>query len=346
MIRFCPNCRSERSLAEIFCEGAMGEYTCGWDLSGEAIHPDGWRPQPVVTEADLAPASSEVTTVAIPPLCEQGHPMEDGDLMCHECGSGPATSEPAAQSVSAEVPQQPDSATLVDGWQLLRQISHTDGVRERYIAKHGESGLQAVLTLYRTGAEPDPAIYDVIRRLPREHVPEILATGRWNERAYEVIEELTGGTLADLGIVVSDDAAVRHVVRELGQALHAFNEAGLRHRDLRPSSLLVRTREPLDLVISGFGSARLSEFDLDIVSPLETSRYMAPEAIAGGVAPASDWWSLGMILLEQLTQGACFEGINPNAFLIHVLANGVPIPDDLDPRLNLLLRGLLARDTG
>jgi hypothetical protein len=46
----------------------------------------------------------------------------------------------------------------------------------------------------------------------------------------------------------------------------------------------------LDLVITGFGSARLSEFDLDIASPLETTRYMAPEAIAGGVAPASDWW--------------------------------------------------------
>ena len=107
-----------------------------------------------------------------------------------------------------------------------------------------------------------------------------------------------------------------------------FNEAGLRHRDLRPASLLVRSHEPLDLVISGFGSARLSEFDLDIVSPLETSRYMAPEAIAGGVAAASDWWSLGMILLEQLTRGACFEGVNANAFLIHVLANGVALPDD------------------
>ncbi|MBW6187615.1 protein kinase, partial [Pseudomonas aeruginosa] len=127
-------------------------------------------------------------------------------------------------------------------------------------------------------------------------------------------------------------------------ALHVFNEAGLRHRDLRPASLLVRSHEPLDLVISGFGSARLSEFDLDIVSPLETSRYMAPEAIAGGVAAASDWWSLGMILLEQLTRGACFEGVNANAFLIHVLANGVALPDDLDPQLHLLLRGLLARD--
>ncbi|WP_262383234.1 hypothetical protein, partial [Pseudomonas aeruginosa] len=48
--------------------------------------------------------------------------------------------------------------------------------------------------------------------------------------------------------------------------------------------------------------------------------------------------------LEQLTRGACFEGVNANAFLIHVLANGVALPDDLDPQLHLLLRGLLARD--
>ena len=63
------------------------------------------------------------------------------------------------------------------------------------------------------------------------------------------------------------------------------------------------------------------------------------KAIAGGVAAASDWWSLGMILLEQLTQGACFAGINANAYLIHILANGVLLPEDLDPQLDLLLRG-------
>ena len=96
-------------------------------------------------------------------------------------------------------PQPAVTETLIDGWRLLRQIASSDGVRERYLAEHAESARQAVLTLYRPGAEPDPAIYDVIRRLPREHVPEILATGRWDERAYEVVEELTGGSLADLG---------------------------------------------------------------------------------------------------------------------------------------------------
>jgi serine/threonine protein kinase len=121
-------------------------------------------------------------------------------------------------------------------------------------------------------------------------------------------------------------------------------ECGLRHRDLRPSVVLLRTRDPLDLAITGFGSARVSDFDLDIVSPLEMTRYMAPEAIAGGVAAASDWWSLGMLLLDRLTGGACFEGVNEQAFLIHILTNGVPVPQGLDPSLDLLLRGLLARD--
>ncbi len=346
MMRFCPNCRTERSLREIFCDGMVQSRACNWDLTGEPIHEPGWRPLPVVTRDALA--GQEANGVVGDGLrCVNGHPMQPGDLMCLECSAGPATS-PSQGNIDEPPPAGPEAVpgeteTLIDGWRLLREISRTDDVRERYIAQH-EDGRQAVLTLYRTGAEPDPAVYEVLRRLPREHVPEIIFTGRWNDRAYEVAEELTGGTLAGLGIVVNDLSAVRHVVHELGQALHAFGEAGLRHRDLRPGTLLVRNREPLDLVISGFGSARLSEFDLDIVSPLEISRYMAPEAIAGGVAAASDWWSLGMILLEQLTQGACFEGINSNAYLIHVLAHGVLLPEDLDPQLELLLRGLLARD--
>jgi len=334
MMRYCPNCHTERSVDEFFCAGTIQGVECNWDLSQVPIRAEGWRPQEVRTieagKEDPAPPSL---------ACVNGHSMSEGDLMCLTCGSDAA----GAADVGSEAAADPDE-TRIDGWRLVRQISSTDGVRERYLAQQQDTGRQAVLTLYRPGAEPDPAVYDVLHRLAKGHVPEILATGRWDGRAYEVAEEMSGGTLADLGIAMHDAAAIRHIVDELGQALHAFSEVGLRHSDLRPATLLVRSREPLDLVISGFGSARLSEFDLDIVSPLETTRYMAPEAIAGGVAPASDWWSLGMILLEQLTHGRCFEGINPHAFLIHVLANGVALPDDLDPSLHLLLRGLLARD--
>ncbi|WP_219339573.1 AAA domain-containing protein [Luteimonas salinisoli] len=346
-MRWCPGCESERPLEEQFCCGPVsGGGACGWVLSGEPIHPRGWRPATVVTGDGKAPAL-EPAAAPSGVRCRNGHAIEPDDLICMLCGAEPASGDPADSGVAATGSAPPAAAgaeTVIEGWRLLARIAETAGVRERYRAVHDDSGREAVLTLYCAGAEPDPDVYEAVGRLSRDYVPELLATGRWDDRAFEAMEALPGGTLADLGIHSRDIASIRHVLRELGSALHAFAEVGLRHRDLRPEAILVREREPLDLVIGGFGSAQLSAFDLDLVAPLETSRYMAPEAVAGGVAAASDWWSLGMLLLEQATGGACFGDVHPNAWLIHVLAHGVPLPEELPPELALLFRGLLAYD--
>jgi len=97
------------------------------------------------------------------------------------------------------------------------------------------------------------------------------------------------------------------LLREVGAALASFSAIGLRHRALHPGNILIRSTSPLDLVITGFESARLSDFDLDVVSPLQVNRYSAPEAIVGAVSASSDWWSLGVILLEHLSRGDCFH---------------------------------------
>ena len=347
----------------MFCEGTIDDQRCDWSLAEVPIRPTGWRPAVVIPAQPSEPDRQA-------PTCTNGHTMDEGDLICAHCGADVAATEALGSSSGNAHPLHPtplsdrasgsgDSPatletgageehegqeTIIEGWRVLRQMSSTVGQRDRYLVEEIDSQRRGVLTLYHQGAEPDPSVYDALKRVSKAHVPDIFATGRWNERAYEVADEMTGGTLADLGIVVGEPTAIRQIVYELGKALDALAEVGLRHRDLRPGTLLVRHRDPLDLVIGGFGSARLSEFDLDIVSPLEITRYTAPEAVAGGVAAASDWWSLGMILLEQITQGRCFEGIHQHAFLIHVLANGVPIPEDIDPSTTMLLRGLLARD--
>lgn len=337
LVRYCPSCHTERSLHEVSCEGDVGGAQCNWPLLEVQITPTGWRP------AEVVPAESAVAITATPGLvCTSGHHLDVGDFLCPVCGA-----EAAASAVSTgreEVAAPATSETVIAGWRVLRQVSSTVERRDRYLVEEDGGERTGILTLFHHGWEPDPTVYDALRRVSLEHVPQILATGRWEDRAYEVAEYLTGGTLADLGIVATDSAGVRRIAYELGKALDALAEVGLRHRDICPGTLLVRNRDPVDLVIGGFGSARLSEYDLDIVSPLEVTRYTAPEAVAGGVAAASDWWSLGIVLLEQVTSGRCFEGIEQQAFLIHVLANGVPIPTDVPPDVALLLRGLLARD--
>ncbi|MBC3380388.1 DUF4011 domain-containing protein [Serratia fonticola] len=342
MMRFCPNCHTERGLTEIFCEGHIDHHPCDWDLSSEPIHANGWRPIAVVSAEEIVQEAAE--TIAATAHCQNGHPMEAGDLICMVCGAD------AADAVTPPPTAAPatdfGTVTQIGPWKILRRINQHDSIRERYQAQHQQSGQHGILTLYAYGAEPDMSVYEVVRNLPREHVPEIITTGRWNARAWQVAEEITCGSLADAATQGDfwQPEELPHIVRELGSALASFAEHGLRHRNLRPSNLLIRTRHPLDLVIIEFGSACLSEFDLDIVSPMEISRYSAPETLAGGVAAASDWWSLGIILLEQLTQGRCFENIHPHAFLIQLLANGVILPESLDPQIRLLLRGLLTRD--
>ena len=339
LVRFCPSCQSERSLSEVSCEGLVGDKLCCWPLLEIQITQAGWRPSHV-----FAAEQNVVFEPEISKFCTNRHPLESGDFICGVCGAEAAIQEQTPSLVD-EVQFEESPQTIISGWRVLREVSSTAGRRERYLVEQAEAGgRQAILTLYHHGWEPDPDVYEALKRVSLDHVPQIFATGRWQDRAFEVAEELTGGTLMELGYLGTDPNAVRGIAFELGKALDALSEVGLRHRDIRPGTILIRSREPLDIVIGGFGSARLSDYDLDIVSPMEITKYTAPEAVAGGIAAASDWWSLGIILLEHVTAGKCFAEIDLQAFLIHVLANGVPIPADVPQNTALLLRGLLARD--
>lgn len=331
MIRFCPGCKTERPQHEFFCEGVVNGHSCGWDLSAEPFHPEGWRPVELIP-SDLPKSARRV--------CENGHEVETGDLFCIICGADVAEAKAdGVVSVDSCISDTPNIA----GWRVEASMSCTSGTCERFRVLR-DDGQVAVLELYRTGFEPEPKIYAALEGISHEHVPEIYAHGRWEGRAYLIMEMFTGKTLADIGTVIAEGDPLRHVVTELGAALDALSEAGIRHRYLNPRVLLVRNDDPLDLVISGFGSARLSDFDLDIVAPLETNVYMAPEALVGAVSPASDWWSLGMILLEQLIGGEGFTRINPRALLIQTLSGNIALPEGIDETTRALLTGLLTRD--
>ncbi len=301
--RVCPKCKSHRGVEEFVCANSIEGVLCGWDLTNEDIHEAGSGQQagePSEGNSGLV-AQHEIH-------CPNGHLVSPGDLICPECST---SLEPSA------------ATTDIAGWSADTHLPTSSSICTRFRVQRPSDAREAVLTLYNPGAEPDPAVYDALqKRVPRAHIAELLEFGRWNSQVYEVAEEIRQGSLADLAIDSGDTATICHLIEEIGTALAAFMDVGLRHRSLSPDKILIRSRDPIDVVISSFESARLSDLDLDVESPLEVSRYTAPEAIMGGVASASDWWSLGMILLEILTRGECFAGINEQLFLIHVVANG------------------------
>jgi eukaryotic-like serine/threonine-protein kinase len=140
-------------------------------------------------------------------------------------------------------------------------------------------------------------------RLNHPHVVAVFDLVTEDERQWLVMEYVENVTLAQLvrddGALTPDRAAPLLV--QAADALAAAHAAGIVHRDVKPSNILVTRHGQVKL--SDFGIAR-AEADASLTQTglvTGSPAYLAPEVAAGGPATdASDVWSLGATLYHAL----------------------------------------------
>jgi hypothetical protein len=161
-----------------------------------------------------------------------------------------------------------------------------------------------------------------------------------------VMELVTGGSLADRlthGPLPVPEAA--RIGRGLLSALRAAHTAGIVHRDVKPANVLLRSDGTP--VLTDFGIAALHDATTALTASgalIGSPEYIAPERLRGhDGGPASDLWSLGMLLYVAV------EGYHPLrrdttwATLAAVLDEPVPPPARAG-HLAPVLTALLDRD--
>ncbi|ARF74700.1 serine/threonine protein kinase [Kitasatospora albolonga] len=165
-------------------------------------------------------------------------------------------------------------------------------------------------------------------------------------RPWIVMELVRGQSLGDRlqeGILDTREAA--RIGLAVLDALTAAHTAGILHRDVKPDNVLLGTADRVVLTDFGIaqveGEQRLTETGAFIGSP----EYISPERVLGQhPGPASDLWSLGVVLYAAVEGMSPYRRSNTPATLQAVLSAEPQLPARATGAFGLLVMRLLRKD--
>ena len=172
----------------------------------------------------------------------------------------------------------------------------------------------------------------VLARLNHPHIARLLDAGVEDGQAFIVLELINGTPLLEYVSAHANTLQSRvQLVRDIAEAVeHAHNQLVL-HRDLKPSNVLVTKDGQVKLLDFGIAGV-LDDASAEPMTKLTqltgrglTLEYASPEQVTGGATmPASDVYSLGVLLFHLCTGNRPFAGSSTRAALEYAVIHNDP----------------------
>jgi serine/threonine-protein kinase len=153
--------------------------------------------------------------------------------------------------------------------------------------------------------------------------------GRAEDLWYLVLEFIEGKTLSQW---IRENPGTRPVnllpwITQIASALDLAHTHQVVHRDVKPSNFMIQ-KQGDKIKLMDFGVARTPDMTLTVAgTTVGTPNYMSPEQLQGSrVGPASDQYSLGVVVYQMLTQRVPFHGEGLTALCNNILkGNATPL---------------------
>lgn len=202
------------------------------------------------------------------------------------------------------------------GHYTILQLLGRGGFAEVYLGEHHYLKSQAAIKILQTQLSCQDDLESFLReaqtiaRLSHPNIIRVLDFGVDGETPYLVMDYAPNGTLRqhcpkNTPVVFP---TIIPYVKQVADALQYAHDEHLIHRDVKPENMLLGRRN--EVLLSDFGIALVSQSSRsqrtqDVIG---TVAYMSPEQIQGKPRPASDQYSLAVVVYEWLSGDRPFHG--------------------------------------
>jgi len=188
--------------------------------------------------------------------------------------------------------------------------------------------------------------------LDNPNISAVFDVGETNGLSYIVMQYVEGSTLKQLmGGHPLETLSALSIAIQIADALAVAHAAGIVHRDVKPSNVIVTAAGQAKVL--DFGLAKMLARDpdakdddplTDAGTPYGSIGYGSPEQVAGeGVDHRTDIFSLGVVVYEMMTGERPFKGATI-IDVLHSIVNNPPRPlVHFNPRAPARLQAILNR---
>jgi len=268
----------------------------------------------------------------------------------------PAVQPSSATVINAEVVEEynrqnnietDNSASIAEGtvicekYKVQSQLEVSSGEADLFLCSDGSS--QYVAKVYKRRFAIKQEVIDALLKIDSPYVARLYQTGSFNGYPVEILPYYEKGSLQ--GKTFTEDELIRRIIPNINEGLHAIHEAGIIHKDLKPSNIMLNSDgETVSIIDFGISSIIEDGNTVLVTKTGMTPEYSAPESFKNLFLRESDYYSFGITLFELFCGYTPYANMQPEEIEQYVSVQRIPYPEEMSALLQDFISALTYYD--
>lgn len=247
--------------------------------------------------------------------------------------SGGETVINPALGVAAELPA---GTLLPGGYEVVDRLDVPAGEADIFLCR--KDGQDYAAKLYRRQIAVKGEVLAALEGVDCPYIAPMYYSGSYSGRHFEVLPYYRRGSLR--GRRFGIDELKSRIIPEINEALGALHDAGIIHKDLKPSNIMLTDSGDIAIIDFGISSVQSDGSTVIVTSTGMTPEYSAPETFRRLFLEESDYYSFGITLYELFCGHTPYADMTAEEIAQYTAIQRIPLPGGMPQELKGLITAL------